>query len=237
VSSTHRLDCEQSDDAAAFVLYALDDAEAQTFGEHLTSCPICREEVAQLRSVADALACGVSRTDAPHGLSARIMATVYAEAELLNAAGHGADRVAPARSIRRGLVPALTAAVALAAGLLIGAFAINTGSDVKTEVIHAEVVLAPGHHATATLRKAGGHLQLVLAGMPAPPAGRIYEVWLERGTLAPEPTDALFSVTRTGAGSVGVPGDLQGVSHVLVTDEPLGGSSKPTRNPVIVAKV
>jgi hypothetical protein len=46
----------------------------------------------------------------------------------------------------------------------------------------------------------------------------------------------LFSVTRTGSGSVGVP-YLRGVSKVLVTDEPLGGSLKPTREPVIVAKV
>ena len=66
--------------------------------------------------------------------------------------------------------------------------------------------------------------------MPAPPPGRIYEVWLEHGTAAPQPTDALFSVTSPAAGSVGVPGDLHGVSKVLVTDEPLGGSLKPTRS-------
>jgi hypothetical protein len=34
-----------------------------------------------------------------------------------------------------------------------------------------------------------------------------------------------------------VPGDRQGVSDVLVTAEPLGGSLKPTRTPVIVAKL
>ena len=62
-------------------------------------------------------------------------------------------------------------------------------------------------------------------------------MWLEHGTAAPEPTDALFSVTRTGSGAVGVPGDLQGVSKVLVTDEPLGGSLKPTRTPVILGSI
>jgi hypothetical protein len=223
-------------DAAAYVLSALEDGEAQSLGEHLPACTTCREEVAQLQQVADALAVGVPRADAPAGLAARIMATVYAEAELLSAAGHNADRVAPARSVRRGLIPAFAAAVALAAGLLIGAFAIDPGSSEHTEVIRA-VVVAPGYHATADLRKVGAHLQLIVEGMPAPPPGRIYEVWLERGTEAPAPTDVLFSVTRRGAGTVGVPGDLQGVSHVLVTDEPLGGSLKPTRTPVIVAKV
>jgi hypothetical protein len=230
------LDCELRLDAAAYVLSALEETEARSFDEHLAGCPICREEVAQLQSVADALAAGVPRVEAPTGLRARIMATVYTEAELLSAAGHGADRVAPARSVRRGLIPALAAAAALGVGVLVGALAINTGSSQRTEVIRAAVAI-PGHRVTAELRKVGTHLQLVVEGMPAPPPGRIYEVWLERGTAAPEPTDALFSVTTTGAGSVGVPGNLQGVSDVLVTAEPLGGSLKPTRTPVIVAKV
>jgi Anti-sigma-K factor rskA len=234
-------DCERHDDAAAYVLHALEDAEARTFAEHVHDCRVCREEVAQLQSVADALAVGVPRTEAPPALAARIMATVYAEAELLHAAGHDADRVIPARRERRGwLAPAFAAALALAAGLLIGAFAINTGSNTRssqpTKVIQAAVAI-PGRRVTAELRKVGSHLQLVVEGMPAPPPGHIYEIWLEHGTAAPEPTDALFSVTKTGDGSVGVPGDLRGVSDVLVTAEPLGGSLKPTRTPVIVAKV
>jgi hypothetical protein len=229
-------DCKWQLDAAAYVLCALEENEAHAFGEHLATCSSCREEVAQLQSVADALAAGVSRTTVPQGLGARIMAPVYAEAELLKAAGHEADRVAPARSVRRGLIPAFATAFALGVGLLVGTFAINTGSDERTEVIRA-VVVAPGHRATADLRKVGSQLQLVVEGMPAPPPGRIYEVWLERGSAAPVPTDALFSVTRSGNGSVGVPGDLRGVGHVLVTAEPLGGSLKPTRTPVIVAKV
>ncbi|HEY3759350.1 MAG TPA: anti-sigma factor [Solirubrobacteraceae bacterium] len=234
----HDLDCAQRLDAAAYALHALDEAEARAFGEHLHSCPVCREELAQLQSVTDALAAGVPRTEAPPALAARIMATVYAEAELLKAAGHDADRVVPERRVRRGLLPAFASALALAAGLLIGAFAINTGSTThqSTEVIHAAVAI-PGRRVTAEVRKVGSHLQLVVEGMPAPPPGHIYEIWLEHGTAAPEPTDALFSVTKTGAGSVGVPGDLHGVSDVLVTAEPLGGSLKPTRTPVIVAKV
>jgi hypothetical protein len=236
------LDCEHRLDAGAYALHALEEAEARTFSEHLHACPGCREELTQLQSVADALAVGVPRSDAPPTLAARVMATVYSEAELLKAAGHDADRVVPARRARRGLLPAFASALALAAGLLIGAFAINTGSgshastSASTEVIRAAVAV-PGRRVTADLRKVGSHLQLVVEGMPAPPPGHIYEIWLEHGTAAPEPTDALFSVTKTGDGSVGVPGDLRGVSDVLVTAEPLGGSLKPTRTPVIVAKV
>jgi hypothetical protein len=82
----------------------------------------------------------------------------------------------------------------------------------------------------------GNGAKLVVAGMPAPAEGRVYQVWLDRGGAGtPQPTDALFSVSRTGHASVDVPGDLGGVKAVLVTDEPLGGSRTPTRAPVISA--
>jgi hypothetical protein len=237
------MQCERAPDAAAYVLGALDAGEVQPFREHVEECASCRVEVTQLQAVADSLAIGVAPKLTPTGLRARVMATVHAEAELLRAAGHEADL--PAREPRRllrGLAPALAATAALGVGLLIGALAIGSSSDgsrtqalgAGTQVLQATVI-SPGHHATAELRKVGSHLELIVVGLPAPPPGRIYEVWLERGAQAPEPTDALFSVTHRGDGSVGVPGDTNGVSKVLVTDEPLGGSLKPTRTPIIVA--
>ncbi len=236
----HDMGCERCPDAAAYVLGALEEQELQGFREHLAACTICSAEVAQLQAAADALALGVPRRLAPESLRARIMATAHAEAELLRAAGHEADRpVAPARpDWRRRLVPAFAATAALGVGLLVGALAINTGSTTihtQTQVIRA-VVAAPGHNATAELRKVGSHLELIVDGLPAPPPGRIYEVWLlKQGAQAPAPTDALFSVTTHGEGAVDVPGNDAHVSKVLVTDEPLGGSPKPTREPVIVA--
>jgi Anti-sigma-K factor rskA/Putative zinc-finger len=230
-------ECEQCLDAGAYVLGALDEHEVDPYRAHLAGCAACREEVAQLQVLADSLALAAPRAQAPEDLRGRLMSVVRGEAELLRAAGHEADRPARARSRGRWrLLPALAATGALAAGVLIGALAINTGSGQQTRVIHA-TVLAPGHRATATLRKVGSHVQLEVTGMPAPPPGRIYEVWLQRGSQPPAPTDALFSVTGAGAGTVGVPGDLRGVSKVMVTDEPLGGSTKPTRSPLIVASV
>jgi hypothetical protein len=99
-------------------------------------------------------------------------------------------------------------------------------------VIQARVTGSPG---TAEVRVAGGHAELIVRHLSPPPAGRIYEVWLKRAGQPPSPTSALFSVTTTGAGDVGVPGDLGGVSEVLVTQEPAGGSLVPTDAPVIVA--
>jgi hypothetical protein len=62
-------------------------------------------------------------------------------------------------------------------------------------------------------------------------------VWLRHGSTAPAPTSALFSVTNGGAAKVDVPGDLRGVSQVLVTQEAAGGSRVSTHRPVIVASV
>jgi anti-sigma-K factor RskA len=239
MSSTGENRCERCVDAGAYVLGALDEHELEPFREHLTTCVECREEVAQLQGSADALTLAVPQMQAPPEIRARLMGVVRGEAELLRAAGNEADR-APVRTRspwRWRVLPAIVATGALAAGLLIGALALNTGSSQQTRVIQAMVLPPAGHNATAALRKVGSHVELQVSGMPAPALGRIYEVWLKAGSKAPEPTDALFSVTGQGNGTVGVPGDLRGVSKVLVTEEPAGGSLKPTHSPVIVASV
>jgi len=225
-------------DVGAYALGALDEHEVEPFREHLATCADCREELAQLQGVTDSLAIAVPRTQAPAEVRARLLAVVRGEAELLRAAGHEADRPVRARSRWRWRVlPALAATGALAAGVLIGALAINPGSSQRTQVIQAQVLAPAGHDATAALRKVGSHVQLQVTGMPVPALGRIYEVWLKDGSQPPTPTDALFSVTSRGNGTVGVPGDLKGVSKVMVTEEPAGGSLEPTRSPVIVASV
>jgi len=59
-------------------------------------------------------------------------------------------------------------------------------------------------------------------------------VWIVRAGT-PQPTDALFTVSASGQATVGVPGSVSGVKEILVSSEPRGGSSSPTRAPVIVA--
>ena len=60
-------------------------------------------------------------------------------------------------------------------------------------------------------------------------------MWVDRGGAAPEPTSALFSTSRDGSASVDVPGSLDGVRAVMVTDEPPGGSAKPTGRIILTA--
>jgi hypothetical protein len=118
--------------------------------------------------------------------------------------------------------------------IAIAVAAISLSSSDSARVYRAQVSGVTG---TAEVRVSGGHAVLIVRHLSPPPAGKIYEVWLGRDKRAPQPTTALFSVNTSGAGDVNVPGSLHGVSQVLVTPEPAGGSKAPTHAPVISAKL
>jgi anti-sigma-K factor RskA len=223
--------------AAPYVLGALTEEEHQSFCIHLQSCAVCREEVVALQLVADALPAVAEQLDAPPELKQRIMSSVAQEASLAPGAARR-SRPGSGRSMALPWSLSLRPALALGvAALLIAALAValipGGGGSSSTRVISAEV-LAP--RASASLRVSGGHAELDIANMPQTEPDRVYEVWVKRSG-APQPTNALFTVTAKGNATVGVPGSVSGVKEILVTSEPLGGSKVPTRNPVIVASL
>ncbi|HEY2631913.1 MAG TPA: anti-sigma factor [Solirubrobacteraceae bacterium] len=228
-------ECSEFGQAAAYVLRALESHEADSYEEHLHGCPLCTAEVSRLQPVVDALPSTLPHLSAATELSARVMASVRSEAQLLRAAGASADRPERERVPRRPRRPEfLVAAVALGVGLLIGAMAIGTGSKVASPRVTSAIASAPaGAH--AIVHESAGRAELVVTGIAQPPAGKIYEVWLAHAGGAPRATNALFGVTRGGNASVSVPGNIAGVHQVLVTAEPLGGSTHPTSTPIIVA--
>ncbi len=226
------------DDAAAWLLGALPEQEAAAFTAHLETCAACRSEVEELRAAVEVLPTAVPVVAPPAELRDRIMSVVEAEAEVLRAAGPTADR--PARAARRprwfaGLRPAFAVAAASIALVAAGAgFGIGRlGGGVETRTVTAQVAAESGR---ATLRLRDGDGRLEVRGLPAPPAGRVYQVWLlpEGEGAAPRPTTTLFSVTRDGRGAAEVP-DVGDAQAVLVSDEPVGGSSAPTGEVVITA--
>ena len=220
--------CERTDDAAAYVLGALDDPDA--FASHLATCPACRADVAQLRQTAELLADAVPRTAAPDAVRERILAVVRSEAELLRAAGASSDR--PHRA-RRGMFAGRVTAIAVAVAAAAAAFAIALAVRPTTpeRVSHGAVSRALAG-AQVSLRQSGGHAELDVSNFPQAPLGKVYEVWLRRASGPPRPTDALFGVTTRGRGAIAVPGGLHGVREVLITSEPAGGSPRPTSAPV-----
>jgi anti-sigma-K factor RskA len=231
----HEPPCPQHVDAAPYVLGALEEHELKSFREHLAGCALCRMEVAELQSVVDELAASAPRVPAPAELQERVLATVRSQADVLNAAGHQADR--PARPVRRrrrgfafaGAGTALAAAVAIVLAIVLG------GSSTNEQVIPGQGA-GVAREAQVSLHRQDGRAELLLSHMPPPGAGRIYEVWIVRDKT-PRPTDALFGISSSGNSAVDIPGDLKGVKQVLVTSEPLGGSPAPTREPVIAVSL
>ena len=214
-------DC--GNEAAAYALGALEPAEAEAFTRHMDSCAVCRDEVAAFTLVVDALPLAAPQHEAPRALRRRVMREVRTQPPP-HAAAMRPRRAWPVGAPR----PALAAfAVALAALALAGGIELGKGGGTRTQLIKASV-------GGAELQVSGGHGQLIVEKLPAPAHGRIYELWLQHGTSAPAPS-TLFSVSSHGTADIGVPGDLHGVSHLLVTDEPAGGSRTPTGKPLIVA--
>lgn len=243
--------CQHVDTVAAYLLGALGDAEHRGFEAHLATCAHCREDVVGLRVVSDALPLAVPSVAPPPGLRDRLMETVRAEADVLSAAGAAADRPAPAgrKPGRRlslsfgrplaiaGAAAALVLGVALGFG--IGAATNDTQTKTQTVVqvrtVQADVTAGTAPRGTAVIVVRDGVATLRVRGLPVPPEGKVYEVWLlRRGAAAPSPTDALFSVSTGGSGRVALP-SVRGVEQVLVTAEPVGGSPAPTSQPFISA--
>ena len=223
--NTH--DHDRGDDAAAYVLGALEPREAGEYRRHLEICTRCREELAALAPVADALARAVPQLPAPPELRRRVTRAVKQRPPEKT---ESADRRGwkPTRGI------ALAAGFAVACVALVLAFVTIPHGGATARVVSASVRGSPG---AAQLQISHNHAELVVSHLPPPPAGSIYEVWLRHGSTAPAPTSALFSVTAGGAATVDVPGDLRGVSQVLVTQEPAGGSRVSTHRPLIVASL
>ncbi len=213
---------------APYVLCALPDADYEAFQRHLDSCTVCREEVAALQLVADALPSVAPQFEPPPAIKAQLMSAVREDAQR---AGSRTRRRSPFGSLA--WRPAAALSGAMAAVVVAAIVLLPGGGSGGARVISAEV-LAP--NATASVRLNAGHAELRIAGMPQTAPDRVYEVWVQRGG-APQPTNALFTVTSAGRATVGVPGSIAGARRILVTSEPRGGSRVPTRAPVIIAKL
>jgi anti-sigma-K factor RskA len=213
---------ECGDDAAAYVLGALEPAETEAFRRHLADCATCQQEVTEFEQITGALPEASAQHEVPKDLRRRVMSEVRATPK-----AQAAPRRTPVRSWRPALAWGGAFAVVVVAVIL--AFALSSGGS-STRTIQASA-------GSAELRIAGGRGDLIVHRLPQLPPGRIYEMWVQRGSAAPTPTGTLFGVRSNGSAAVGVPGSLSGVSAVLVTQERAGGTLAPTSAPVIVAHV
>jgi len=129
--------------------------------------------------------------------------------------------------------------------VLAGVFGILAAAGrVELRYDGAPIRVVPASVGPALLRFAGARAELIVTHLPPPPAGQIYELWLQHGSGTPAP-GTLFTVTSRGTADLWLPGDADlrlpgdapGLTRVLVTIEPRGGSRAPTTRPVVVASL
>lgn len=220
-------------DVAAYVLGAMEPDEAEVFRAHLEHCAICRDELEALGGVVQALPMAAPQYPAPAGLQKRLMHEIQRDAKARRAQN-------PLQRRRRSLPLWLTPRVGIASlgSALVAAAAVVTGLELSAgaagTLIQAQV---SGVKGTAQLRVVNDHGELIVRHMTSPGRGKVYEVWVRRGDSEPVPASVLFSVNSSGSADVSLPNSLRGDDAVMVTPEPLGGTSVPTHSPVVVAKL
>jgi anti-sigma factor RsiW len=228
------------EDVGAYLLGALEDGENEAFERHLATCHVCQDELQHLMTATDALPRAVEQFEPPASLKRALMEQVYAEAEPAAVPRRSlAERLGLAALVRRPQLAAFAAAALLVVGVLAGVGISSLGdsgsggSSARSVVASVDSTRIGEAHATLEVHGDDAHLNVT--GMPQPPAGRVYEVWLQRdGKIEPGP---LFSVDRNGNGVAAVPGSLDGVDRVMVTRERRPGALQPTEAPVVTAKV
>lgn len=230
--SEHRPGC--GEDVAPYALGALPPEDARAFEQHLAECELCRTDLESLRPVVHALAGTPDQVDPPPQVRHNVMAVVEREAaERADAERPAAER--RERSAWSRWLPRPLPALAVACALLVVGIGIGVGVN-RDGAREFDGTAPAGVEAKLRIEDDGG--RLVLHGMDSPPTGKVMQVWLVHGENGkPVPTDALFRPNREGDASVAVPGDMDDVTRVMVSEEPEGGSPSPTTAPTVDFKL
>ena len=211
------------DDLAAYVLGALEPGEAAELERHIASCEECRVEFDWLRPAAQLLPESVERLEPPAELRARLFEQVRSEA------------VRPEPSA--GSTPCPLADSAPARGLGRGRPRRRCDRRLRDQQRrlrrwqrdHRGRGHAPG--VTAKIVSEGDSGTLRLANVHELPADKVLQTWVQRGERI-ESAQTLFLPNRDGTATA-VIDEMQGVSTVMVTMEPRGGSEQPTTAPMV----
>ncbi len=227
--------------SGAYAVDALDDLERARFERHLAECADCRAEVDELREAA-ALMAETSALEPDPALRVRVLSEI-ATVRPLPPHIDSPDSSAPHR--RRWLAP-LAAAAAVVAALGVGGTVWHPWSDDSSQAQRQpsaveRVLRAPDAQRVtqkvdgdgqATLVRSRSMNQAVLLtkNMPAPPDGKVYELWLQDPHQGMVPAGLM----PDGATSVLLSGDAADAVGAGITVEPPGGSHVPTSDPVLL---
>jgi hypothetical protein len=230
--------------SGAYAVDALDDHERHLFEQHLADCPACQAEVAGLRDAA-ALLPETTSVAPPPALRDRVLADIGTVRPLppLPVDGPAQETVRDIGSARRRRFPIrLAAAAAVLAVLGVGAAVTQPWEDDTQQVplVASRVLDAPDAErvsldvgdAKATMVRSVslGRAVVVTNGMPPPPDGKVYELWLQRpegnmvrAGLMPEGENVTYLLEGDAADAIG--------AGITIEDAP-DGSDVPHTPPV-----
>jgi anti-sigma-K factor RskA len=222
---------------AGHALRALSSEDEERVVLHLAECEQCRLRLRETEAVAASLAYSVPQVAPPPELRSRVLA--IAEPVVAAPAAEAPAVDAPARPARPrprrtwwprfSLVAVPAMAVALAAMLAWNVSLRNDIDSGRNDLASGAAVALPG--VGNVVAQTDGNATLFAHLDPAP-AGKTYEAWVIRGSVA------LPAGVFKGGGTVELtltqsakPGD-----KIAVTIEPSGGSKKPTTTPIATSQ-
>jgi anti-sigma-K factor RskA len=239
------------DELAAYALGALDPEEAAEVERHLEACPRCQAGLRWAMPAIDALPETVEQVEPPSSLRTRLLNEAKrdaAEHARAAATDHGSGRGSRLTEWLRGprsrplvLSPAFGLLAVALALVAIGGYKIGTGDSGGSEgagsgpVATFEAGKAPGVVAKVIRQENDGSGTLRLANVAPLDYNRVLEAWVQRGEKV-MPVRALFVPDDEGRATTTLP-DMKGVSAVMVTIEPRGGSEEPTSTPIATVAI
>jgi hypothetical protein len=231
------------EDLAAYVLGSLETEEHLRVEAHVATCPTCAGLVAEYRGVVGIMPVGLEPVASPESAWKVIRAAVRKRRP-----GRSGYAVLP-KWLRIARWPAVAALVA---------FLAVWNVTLQHELTRRAPGPAPGPEVEALSRRpgrivilqgtgkpgasarifvavdGGGHL--AVSGLDSLPRGRTYQLWFAR-SQPPPVAAAAFAVDVSGRAwaKVSVPGSLDDVRAIFVTDEP-SGSAAPSGRPLLEAQ-
>ena len=235
--------------SGAYAVNAVSEEERADFERHLATCAACRDEVDSLRAAVTLLGESAATPPSPSVRDAvlagitqiRPLPPIVPETAEDTAAATQSrpDNVVP---LRRRWATQLVAAAAVVATLGVGATVWHPWTETTQTVSMADRVLSAPDAKAQTIRLGSAEMTLVRSvalrqavltatSMPAPPQGKIYEIWLQNAAGVMVPAGLL---PGTASQRFVLAGDAATATGAGITIEPPGGSLHPTSTPVVL---
>ncbi len=229
--------------SGAYAVDALDETERTEFERHLAECAACRAEVASFHETT-ALVAETETETPPDSLRQGVLSGISQirplppETPETPAASEPADEPADELAVRRRRLPTLLVAAAAVVLIAFGAVLWHPWQHDATspadQVLQAADAVritepVPGGGELTLVRSPSLH-QAVLVGrdVPAAPAGKTYQMWLQ------QPGEAMVSagLMPDADEPTVLDGDAATAAAAAVSVEPAAGSQQPTTDPI-----